>query len=119
MSGYCQNPTAQSKVKITSIHKLLCRFQDHYEVMKVKFMVDCTSMKVCYHKSNFSSVAQNNLLLATPSNISSSFPLILFYSRPPIKSYATYTAVSTQLFSAALTTPNCTAFFLLLVCRLP
>jgi len=51
MSGSCQNPTAQSNVKITSIHTLLCRFQGHHDVMKVKFMVECTSMKVCYHKS--------------------------------------------------------------------
>jgi hypothetical protein len=51
MSGSSQNPTAQSNVKLTSIHMLLCRFQGHYDVMKVKVMVDCTSMKVCHHKS--------------------------------------------------------------------
>jgi len=50
ISGSSGNPTAQSNVKITSIHTLLCRFQGHYDVMKVKLMVDCTSMKVCYHK---------------------------------------------------------------------
>jgi hypothetical protein len=51
MSGSGQDPTAQSNIKITSIHTLLCRFQGHYYVMEVKFMVGCTSMKVCYHKS--------------------------------------------------------------------
>jgi hypothetical protein len=50
MSGSSQNPTAQSNVKFTSIHTLLCRFLGHYHVVKVKFVVDCTSMKVCCHK---------------------------------------------------------------------
>ena len=50
MSGSNQNPTAQSNVKFTSIYTLLCRFQGHYNVMKVMFMVDSTSMKF-YHKS--------------------------------------------------------------------
>jgi hypothetical protein len=51
MSGSSQNPSVQSNVKFTSIHTLVCRFQGHYDVMKVKFMVDCTSMNVRYHKS--------------------------------------------------------------------
>ena len=64
--------------------QLLCRFQDHYDVMEVKFMVDCTNMKV-YHKTNFSSAAQNNLLLAVRSNISSSFSpysIIILFPTP-------------------------------------
>jgi hypothetical protein len=46
MPGSSQTPTAQSNVKIMSIHTLLCRFQGHYVVMKVNFMVDCTSQSL-------------------------------------------------------------------------
>jgi hypothetical protein len=51
MSGSSQNPTAQSNVKITSIPTLLQRFQGHCDVMKVNFVVDCTTMKVYYHNT--------------------------------------------------------------------
>ena len=59
MSGSSQNPTVQSNVKITSIHTLVCRFQGHYDVTKVMFMVDCTGMKVCYHKSMLLIMSKN------------------------------------------------------------
>jgi hypothetical protein len=62
MSGSSQNPTVQTKVKFTSKHTLLCRFQGHYDIMKVKFMVDCINMELCYHKSILLITSKNGKL---------------------------------------------------------